>query len=119
MKKYKTDQIEIAIYRWIIRKRVKIILSLIAIAIIYLFSILPYFNILISKEMVYLIITIIVILIFGLKSQTIFKITVLLLFLTFFLVFIKRDYLAELVGDVVFVLFALGIFMQIFKNNEK
>ena len=119
IKMKKIENFEKRLLSWMINSRYKIILLLIATVFFGNISRLPYLNLIFTRDISFLIITVISLIIFRIKIIHIFMIGILLLLPTFLLQIIGKTALAEFIANCIYIIFLVGVIKAIIKDDTQ
>lgn len=109
MDKVKIENFEKILFNWMIGNRYKIILLLMTAVFFGNISRLPYLNLIFTKDVSSLIIVVIGLVIFNIKTKSIFLIGILLFLPTFLLQLIGKIVIAEFLANCIYIIFVVGV----------
>lgn len=103
------------IYNWFFYNRYRIIGLLLISGLLYLISFLPYLNLYIEKELIFLAILVAGIIVFNLDEILVLRISILLFILAGILQILDFGELAEFIGDYIYGLLLYYVVKEIIK----
>jgi hypothetical protein len=113
MKKIKLEKTEKKIYKWVYENRYKIGL----VFLLYVLSLyvpnLPYINLVVTKDVSYLILIVITVLVFNINSINLIKIGILLFLVAFLFQILDKISTANFIISCIYSFFILAVFKGI------
>lgn len=119
MSKSKLEMMESNLYKWLIKNRYRLVVVLLVSVALSNVSRLPYINLVFSKDLTFPFIFFVISLVFKVKIETTIKVGCLLFFPAFIFLIIDRGNVAEIIGNLIFMIFASGIVRAFISYDQK
>lgn len=119
MKKMQIEELEKIFYKKVISNRYRLILMIVVTLILANVSHIPYLNLFLTKEISLLIFIFIGLLVFNLKSSIVFQVGIFLFLPAFLFQIVGKPEIAEMIGNLIYIVFLVGIFKGLCHSLRK
>ncbi len=103
------NDVEKKIYVILLRYKYKLALLIAFYFVVQFFARLPYLNLIFSKDIIIMILSIFTIVIFEINTKKVMFLGILVLIISFFAEVIGRRELAEFLGNEIYIIFLIGV----------